>query len=452
MEKWLQEWLRNSEKYGMQPVFDMLYADSRNGSNFYHLYDKIVDPGNILLARDTLCTLGSIADIDDDSVVPSVHVVLADYKPVAGDLDILIQQCFLQVLEPIMEAKFYRHSYGYRPCRNESHALARVNSLINRGKMYYCVDADLEQALCNMDFGHLSRQLWSFGIRDRRVLAIIRKMVGQGSSGFDSFGRLAGFFINVCLDCLDHWVEMQWELFPVGINIHVFHNTTGKRSGLKSGYIVRYGSRFVILCRSYGDAVRFGHAVENYLRGHMGLDVDGFPVLNLKRKGLGFLGFDIKAIRKESAKNGWVVRTKMTAGSKVQASMELKCLLKDIQHHGADPRRALAYNAAVGRIKAYYQYATDVYCDLDRIGMSVVTVMKNRLKDRGKWSTCGEQPAWYRKRNPGIRLSTRVMAVGGIPLDIINGVKHKSPMNFQQDMTPYTKVGCAKILGKHRKK
>lgn len=32
--------------------------------------------------------------------------------------DRIIQQCIKQVLEPICEAKFYEHSYGFRPNRN----------------------------------------------------------------------------------------------------------------------------------------------------------------------------------------------------------------------------------------------------------------------------------------------------------------------------------------------
>lgn len=40
--------------------------------------------------------------------------------------DRLIQQCILQVLESICEAKFYEHSYGFRPNRSVEHAIAQV--------------------------------------------------------------------------------------------------------------------------------------------------------------------------------------------------------------------------------------------------------------------------------------------------------------------------------------
>ncbi|WP_325053259.1 hypothetical protein [Lentibacillus cibarius] len=46
-------------------------------------------------------------------------------------MDRIIQQSFKQVLEPIAEARFYNHSYGFRPLRLAHHAMARVQQLIN---------------------------------------------------------------------------------------------------------------------------------------------------------------------------------------------------------------------------------------------------------------------------------------------------------------------------------
>lgn len=51
--------------------------------------------------------------------------------------DRIIQQCIKQVLEPICEAKFHNHSYGFRPNRSTSHAMARCMHLMNRAKSGY---------------------------------------------------------------------------------------------------------------------------------------------------------------------------------------------------------------------------------------------------------------------------------------------------------------------------
>ena len=79
-------------------------------------------------------------------------------------LDRIIQQCILQVLEPICEAKFHKHSYGFRPNRSAEHAIARATSLVNLSKLHYVVDVDIEGFFDNIDHGKLLKQMWAMGI------------------------------------------------------------------------------------------------------------------------------------------------------------------------------------------------------------------------------------------------------------------------------------------------
>lgn len=65
--------------------------------------------------------------------------------------DRLVQQCILQVLEPICEPKFHNHSYGFRPNRDTHHAISRTVSMINMYKHYYCVDVDIKGFFDNVD-------------------------------------------------------------------------------------------------------------------------------------------------------------------------------------------------------------------------------------------------------------------------------------------------------------
>ena len=66
-------------------------------------------------------------------------------------LDRIIQQCFKQVLEPIAEAHFYNHSYGFRPLRSTHHAMARVQFLVNQSKLHYVVDIDIKGFFDNVN-------------------------------------------------------------------------------------------------------------------------------------------------------------------------------------------------------------------------------------------------------------------------------------------------------------
>lgn len=90
--------------------------------------------------------------------------------------DRIIQQCIKQVLEPICEAKFYEYSYGFRPNRSAKHAIARCYHLMQRADLYYVVDIDIKGFFDNVDHSKLLKQIYSLGIRDKRVISIISKM------------------------------------------------------------------------------------------------------------------------------------------------------------------------------------------------------------------------------------------------------------------------------------
>jgi retron-type reverse transcriptase len=73
-------------------------------------------------------------------------------------LDRIIQQCFKQVLEPIVEAHFYKHSYGFRPLRSTHHAMARIQFFVNQAQMHYVVDIDILGFFDNVNHTLLLKQ------------------------------------------------------------------------------------------------------------------------------------------------------------------------------------------------------------------------------------------------------------------------------------------------------
>ncbi|MBE7106146.1 group II intron reverse transcriptase/maturase [Bacillus cereus] len=483
----MTEKIKNIKRYGLTSTFDELYANSKNGDNFYKLMDIITSESNILLAYHQIksnngahtegvdgVTIEDVKVTNVSEFVAKIQKRLSWFKPDKtrrvlipkqdgstrplgiGTLeDRVIQQCILQVLEPVCEAKFYKHSYGFRPNRNAMHALSRTVSLINRGKMYYCVDVDIKGFFDNVNHAKLSKSLWSFGIRDKRLLSIINCMlrtevvgVGVMDKGLPQGGVLSPLLANIYLTELDRWVESQWESFPIkSKNIHSFHNGTAKRTNLKSGYMVRYADDFKIMCRSYNHAVRFYHAVVEFLDKRLRLEVNTnkSSITNLKQKHADFLGFSIKAIPKGSTKNGYVAQTNISEKSRKRIQEKLRDGVKKIQHSSYSSKSSMNYNTMVMGIKNYYRYATHVYIDLDKVGLSLSRTMKVRLRERRTIQTYKEQNTIYKQRNVGLKQQTKISVVGGVPLHVINAVHHRNPMNFQQDITPYTKGGRAKL-------
>ncbi len=98
--------------------------------------------------------------------------------------DRLIQQMIRQILEPICEAKFYEHSYGFRPMRGTKHAISRVMFLISRNTFHYAVDIDIKGFFDNVNHTLLLKQLWNMGIKDKRVLKLIYLILKAPIKGF----------------------------------------------------------------------------------------------------------------------------------------------------------------------------------------------------------------------------------------------------------------------------
>src|SRR5699024_7200219 len=140
------------------------------------LKDIILSEQNIVLAYRNIksnagsmtpgtdgLTIKDIGRLPPDKMVNRVRNIVKSYQPRAvrrknipkpnGKLrplgipciwDRLIQQCVLQVLEPICEAKFSENSHGFRPNRSCETAVAQVYNRIQRQGLYYVVDMDIK--------------------------------------------------------------------------------------------------------------------------------------------------------------------------------------------------------------------------------------------------------------------------------------------------------------------
>lgn len=213
--------IRNNEYYDTQKMFDDLYQRSSNNCVFKNLIKFIISSENILLAYRNIRknkgskTCGtnknniiSIGKKNPEKLIEYVQSRLENFKPHSvrrkeipkenGETrplgiptieDRLIQQCILQVLEPICEAKFYNHSYGFRPNRSTRDAVARANFLTSRNDFQYVVDIDIKGFFNNVNHAKLLKQIWTLGIRDKNLICIISKMlkaeiIGEGTAMF----------------------------------------------------------------------------------------------------------------------------------------------------------------------------------------------------------------------------------------------------------------------------
>lgn len=481
----LETRLRAEEAYyDMTKVTDKLYAQSKNGNNFYKLYELIISDNNVLLAyrnikRNTGSntkgtdgkTVKDYANISVDELINIVRNRLANFQPMSVRRvfipktngkerplgiptfeDRLIQQCIKQILEPICEAKFHPHSYGFRPLRSTKFAVSRMMTLAQVKQYYYCVDIDIKGFFDNIDHSKLIKQMWTLGIRDKRLLSIISKMLkaeikkeGIQEKGTPQGGILSPLLSNIVLNELDWWISSQYETIKFSGNCKPESIQTLKnKTNLKKIHIVRYADDFKIMCKTHDEAIRAFIATKNWLKERLNLDIseEKSKIVNLRKQYSEFLGFKIKLIKR---KNKYVICSHMSDKSKQRAKEMLKRSINNIDKKGENAIKNISQiNSQIIGLHQYYNTATMVNHDFGDIAYELSYLIERKLKPiakHGKFKqSCSKYITdAYLKRNNYITYK-----IGNVVLIPMVYISHKKPMNFSQDVNIYTEKGREK--------
>lgn len=492
--------IRNAEYYDMQTAFDKLYADSVSGRQFRNLVELIQRPKNIMLAyRNLRKNSGSktagvdkktISDLNkwsDKKLVNHVQRKLDWYVPnavrrveipkdngkkrplgIPTIMDRLIQQCILQVLEPICEAKFFKRSNGFRPTHSAENAIAQTERMIQNIGCYYVIDIDIHGFFDNVNHGKLLKQMWALGIRDKKLLSIISAMlkaevagIGFPEKGTPQGGIISPLLSNIVLNELDWWVASQWEEMPTKRNyVHrIYANGTPDKSNtiralrsytkLKECYLVRYADDFKIFCKKHSDAVKLFEATKQWLWERLGLEIspEKSKIVNVKRHYSEFLGFKLK-VREKGKKPDGSKRYVIEAHVRDKALKKIRARSKEIIgqiRRTYDPkmeyRLIQKYNSYLIGIHNYYCIATHVNLDIHEIAFDVKKSLYNRLKHRlqrtGSISNRYIQEKYGRSRE--------VRYLNGHAVVPVAYVQHRVPMDRKIRVNPYTPEGRTEI-------
>lgn len=499
--------VRHAEYYEMQTKFDQLYKESKEGKSFNNLMNLIGSEDNIKLAYRNIKrnegsytagvdkeTISDIEEMTEQDFIQLIQQKLKWYtpKPVkrvnipkAGNTgktrplgipiitDRIVQQCIKQILEPICEAKFYHHSYGFRPDRSVEQAIARTYQLIQKSNLHYVVNVDIKSFFDNVNHSKLIKQMWSLGIRDKQLICVIKKMlkapiimqdgsITHPSKGTPQGGILSPLLANIVLNELDWWIASQWEKIPtrnikdlIRADGHIdrgnIYRILRNGSNLKEMFIVRYADDVKILCRNHEDANRVLIALSVWIETRLKLEIspEKSGVTNVREQYTEFLGFKIKVHKKGSK---YVVKSHMADKAIQIQKNKLKDQVKRMQH-AKDQKARFAeinkYNAMVMGMQEYYNIATDITLDCRKTGREVDTVIRNRL-DIKKEGNIGKGAIARRYKN-----SRQVRYFVQLPLAPIAYCQTSKPMNYKRNICRYTSEGRAekhKPLGVDLKK
>lgn len=470
--------IRDAKYYNMLGTLQNLNVLSKEDKSkkFLNLIELISSRNNILLAYRVIksnkgsktkgCAGRNIdyfKKMNEDDFVNLIQKKINNYNPskvrrvfipkgngktrplgIPSISDRIIQQCFLQILQPICESRFHNHSYGFRPGRSVSNAIARFQSLANVSGLHYVVDIDIKGFFDNVNHNLLIKQLYNIGICDKRVLTIISKMLkaevdGEGipTKGTPQGGILSPLLSNVVLNDLDWWVSSQWETFETRHEYASRHKYRAmKTTNLKEGFIVRYADDFKILCRTREDAEKWYHAVRLYLKDRLKLDIspDKSKITNMRKKYSLFLGFKIKV--KKIRKNKYVSISNIEDSKKLRIIKEIKDKVKKIQK-SPNPKNILNYNSYVLGVHNYFQYATRVNLDFKDINYKIMKMMYNRYKKicLGNGLISPVSPSKTYKKF--YRNNYKIYNICGINLYPLQDIKMKIPKNYSQNNTLY---------------
>lgn len=488
--------LRYSEYYGMQEAYDNLYQRSVENQNFKSLMKIIISDDNILLAyRNIKRNSGSLTAGIDGKTIKDIEKLTTEryldivkkrfkfYKPrevkrteipkpngktrplgIPSIWDRVAQQCILQVLEPICEAKFNPHSHGFRPNRSAEHAIADCAKKMNIIKMGYCVDIDIQGFFDEVWHSKLMRQMWTMGIRDKELLTIIRKMLKAPvvlpngtiqfpEKGTPQGGILSPLLANINLSEFDWWVSEQWETRHMS-EIKTQYNANGtehmgnhhrkmrSHTKLKEFYIVRYADDFKLFCHDRKTAEQLYHASIQWLeqRLHLPVSIEKSKITNLRKETSEFLGFNLKLERK--GKNRYVMHSHVSDKAINRMRIELKEQIKEIKKspNSMNTIRAIGnYNSKVIGMHGYYRIATHVNKDFKKVHYSVLLTMRNRLSIDGL-TKMGK----YTGKDKGILnyvQSKNIRYLAGRPIIPVSFVQHRNPMYLKVKINKYTPEG-----------
>lgn len=399
-------------------------------------------------------------------------------------VDRIVQECIRSILEPICEAQFFEHSYGFRPWRSTENALARITDVVQKTGYHWIIEGDITKFFDKVNHTKLIKILWSFGIHDRRILMMIKAMLQAGvmdeinknELGIPQGGIISPLLANVYLTPFDHFVTREYERrklrreYSSGQRSLILRGLSGKpRIHPTPCYLIRYADDWVVVTNSKENAKKLIYKYEKYLQEVLKLELSKSKtkITNVRSKSIEFLGYKYKQVRGK-AKKGYISRTKPI---EEQLDKKITALLKDIKRlkKCKDIETLISdinvINAKIRGILNYYQVTTwgseamkkynqrvrwAAYRALRRRLGAKSTKGKNKKVDWVRANLCTNLTGIhsnYTTALPSLKYKEHIIGVTDLAF-----IKFQQPILLNQKETPFTAEGRAKHLARTRKR
>src|SRR5215471_14703925 len=286
--------------------------------------------------------------------------------------DRVVQGALRLILEAIFEADFCPNSYGYRPKRSPHQALAEVRRSLLR-RMSTVIEVDIARYFDTIRHSLLLEQI-ARRVQDPAVLHLVKQILEVGGKiGVPQGGPFSPLAANIYLN------EVDWAFDAIrrktaqgpyeAVNYHRFADDiiiTVSGHATKRGWAARALQRLQEYLTPLGVAM---HLEKTHV-----IDL-------LAGEAFGFLGFDVRRVRKRTRDGYFILRTPQK-----KARLTIKARIRDIlRHGGATPLKELIaqMNVVLAGWVQYFRVgnANRAFSEIrDYVEMKVRTLLTRRKR------------------------------------------------------------------------
>jgi len=382
----------------------------------------------------------------------------AEQRPlgIPAIIDRVIQEILRIIIEPIMEAQFFKHSYGFRPMRDTHMALERTTDICHNTGYHWIIEGDIKGCFDNINHTKLIKQLWHMGVHDRRILMIIKKMLKAGvlneltttETGTPQGGIISPLLANVYLHKLDKWIVREWEEKKTRHSYsHNHHRINAlKKTNLKPAYLVRYADDWILITNTKSNAEKWKRRIEKYLNTNLKLKLNPTKTLitDTRKSPIHFLGFRYKQ-KPGKSRTGWIPCTRPDDERLKAKITELRKQIRQLRKYSEKDliHQINIVNSKITGIGNYYKPATMVNTELNKYANSLKYTAYKALRGQGaKWTPANEvnnlinRHTKYTTQIPAIKADEITVGVTSLGFVTWEKAYLKNPIE-----TPYTPEG-----------
>ena len=317
--------------------------------------------------------------------------------------DRIVQEALRMVLEPIWEADFSIHSYGFRPNRSTYDAMTYIGKrLTGNGSTYqWVIEGDIASYFDTIPHRRLIKAVKK-KVADRDIRDLLWKFLRAGVMDRHNFsetltgtpqgGIVSPLLANIYLHTLDKYMESKY------LSLSEWERQKRRRQGKANFLYVRYADDFVVLCNG---TKAEAHAMKEELKellSTMGLTLseDKTKVTHIT-EGFDFLGYSV--IRSIGTKGKMIPKVLIPARAIKRFQHNIRRILSPSTTNDSAKAKIIAVNRVIRGWCEYYRCTNSPSGIFRRVGAEIFWGMAHWLGRKYRLKSMPEVMRKYRRGN-----------------------------------------------------